>query len=819
MALRWIEGFEVRFTDSRMLDTYSLEGSTNYTFNAGRYGGKSASLSGPQGFATPDLGENSSWVVGLAACLFAPENNSRVPWVSFRRGSVDQLSFCLQGGTGDNVNNYKIYVYRGDETGTLLAETPFFQGNPNLWYYWEFKVTISAVSGYWELRRNGTSVLSGEGNTTVLGTPTADRVYFGGNGGSPSFGFTCIEVDDIYILDGSGDESALKDFLGEHIVEPKFVEANGDTISFEAEVAGSPAPEENWFYLRDVTYEGNDGGYVKSDQGNEKDTYRTSILEKVKGGISGWQCQLRARLEAAGSVDVSIIQDTDVGAEVLLGQVSVDSTTWASYWSVFEKDPVSSLPFTNKALRRPLGFKRDSSSSALRVTYLAIEVLAVPGFSVTSEDIPEAQRFFLHNWAEQVDIETSYLTDIQSNPITNAEERWSLSLRPNRILTPSWSTDKDRGVRQVLFDLQNRSGERHYCPIYCDLTSLALDAVQGENVIYCDPLLRRFWPGAKAVLVKDPLGSVGGLFHFQVLSVFKVFEDRISFEEQLTFSSSKDSAWLFPMMLCEKELSSNTSLLTDGVASLSLSFKEAWGLSALPGLAEGIPEGFPVYRNRPVLNTKQNWVSRPSSGVSRKGNIYSLGKGRVVEARGQRAPWTQSYEALLETREAAWQLLLFLDSRLGRADPFWVIGHSSVFEPVSSTVDSLVVKDLGVYSDISLLTHVGVEMRDGTVSVQEISSSSDNGATWTLFFSEDLPAGYSTSDIEKVSWAALARLSSDSFSEKWYTLGTCEFRFSVEETQDEKEVADVDLFSPAAAPLSPKGSMLLLGLPPLITVT
>jgi hypothetical protein len=76
--------------------------------------------------------------------------------------------------------------------------------------YIEFKLTVNATSGAWEVRVNGVTKLAGAGNTRATGNNWVNQIRLNGGDG----------YDDFYVLDTTG--AVANDFLGDVYVVALF---------------------------------------------------------------------------------------------------------------------------------------------------------------------------------------------------------------------------------------------------------------------------------------------------------------------------------------------------------------------------------------------------------------------------------------------------------------------------------------------------------------------------------------------------------------------------------------------------------------------
>jgi len=110
--------------------------------------------------------------------------------------------------------------------GTQLAigTTPIL---PNIWYYIELKVVVSATVGTVELRLNGLASAECSGSGLNTGSANIDSVQF------VTAVSQSMDVDDVYGVDTSG-SSPTNDFLGDRRVETLMPTAEGANTAWTA---------------------------------------------------------------------------------------------------------------------------------------------------------------------------------------------------------------------------------------------------------------------------------------------------------------------------------------------------------------------------------------------------------------------------------------------------------------------------------------------------------------------------------------------------------------------------------------------------------
>lgn len=452
--------------------------------------------------------------------------------------------------------------------------------------------------------------------------------------------------------------------------------------------------------------------------------------------------------------------------------------------------------------------------------YLVAQVVSVPPVSSPNDlgPTPSASTFFLNNWADEFEIENGYSTDVQRSTASGAQERKVLLEKPVRELSGRWDIDRSRGMRDLPWWLMRLASQRVLAPIYCDVTPLTAFQDPASKYVACDTTTRRFSKGSKAVVFEYISGVVS---RAAFVTISSISDTGFFFEEANPWFDDPEpddgalawqSAFAVPVMLAETELRSSSQLETDELVRLNADFTEVVGPQTLR-VEEALPGSWPTYDGLPIFNPKNNWVTSPTLGVRREGQQASSGRGVVIEARGPRAAWVQSYSMLFEDRASAWEMLTFLHSRKGRGLPFWCMGHAPLWEASGSTSSAIQVVPTQNYENLEFLDFVGIEMLDGTVIIREVTSTVDNDTNWAISVTPDLPGGFDHTQIRKLTWAGRAANARDSFTEVWSTTEICQIELLIEEALGERRVVTPSLEQPSIF-VAKEGRLILSVVPP-----
>lgn len=283
MALRFVDSYDHYLTADLLQkwSAYTQAGSIAIQGGGGRHGTsglRTNSTNAPS--ITKYLTSQATWIVGEAIyfeSVGATSSNSRL--IEFLDGTNSQFYVELDTAA-------RIRAVRGPST---VLETGTWIPTSAIWYFIEYKVTIDNA-GSWEVRVNGTPVLSGSGDTYNTGNVSAERIalWNGGYHGN-------ILRDDLYICDGSG-AAPTNTFLGDSRVECLLPSGNGNSSQFD----GSDGNQVDNYALVDEASP-NDSDYVESPDVGDKDTYAYGDLASTSGTVYGVQPVPRIRKTTAGS--------------------------------------------------------------------------------------------------------------------------------------------------------------------------------------------------------------------------------------------------------------------------------------------------------------------------------------------------------------------------------------------------------------------------------------------------------------------------------------------------------------------------------------
>lgn len=395
---------------------------------------------------------------------------------------------------------------------------------------------------------------------------------------------------------------------------------------------------------------------------------------------------------------------------------------------------------------------------------------------------------FLHNFADLVEIESTWMTAVTEADASLAEERVGLVDRPKRAVTFLWSSVRKSEVFRFLMTLARQATDwPAQIPLYSD--QAVTTASSSATTINCPTTDRRFRVGGDVVIMS--IGADGRPGNVEVKTISSFTASAITLTGALTNTYAAESL-VFPVIYGDEILEADVRSVTDEVAQVRLTiasqFDSAYGTAA-SSAAGANPSGFSTQAGLPILGVEPNWATGPGIGVRRKASTPISGKATIQHVRGERCQFALDFGLTRVTRAEAMAVIRFFDSRGGRLMPFWVVAPQAMFEPTVLTTGYVDVTAYGDLADAEdFVTYLGLLMSDGTYYVRQVSTITVNGSDWRIALTAVLPS-LSLANVVRVAPAYLVRFVSDALVERWVTDAVCEIPISVVEVVEEQTVA------------------------------
>lgn len=332
MALLWIDGFEAYGTSvgsapspsgviGRKYGSVASEGTMD--IETGRVGGYGIEL--PVSacvMVTPSLTTVDTMIAGVG---FKVPSAVQAYILSFWDGGTLGMNLRTQAGGSE------LQIYRG----TTLVETSVGANiQTNTWMYVEMKVKCNNSTGTYDVKVNGTTVLTATGVDTQAGSNAYhDTCRLRGSG------VTCF-YDDFYVCDSSGSDN--NDFLGNVKVVAIFPDGD-DTTNWT-----TSTPSANHYENVDETTVDDDTSYVEDDTTNTTDLYDYAALPTL-GTIMGLQINTDCRETDATSYDIKMPIESS-GNQYDGSAETVGSVSWVTRRRIEGTNPDTSNAWTESEI-------------------------------------------------------------------------------------------------------------------------------------------------------------------------------------------------------------------------------------------------------------------------------------------------------------------------------------------------------------------------------------------------------------------------------------------------------------------------------------
>lgn len=432
---------------------------------------------------------------------------------------------------------------------------------------------------------------------------------------------------------------------------------------------------------------------------------------------------------------------------------------------------------------------------AVQFHRLGVEILARTG---VPNPVPIALaadiEFFMHNWAEEVEIETSYETDVTRSQATLAEERRSLYQRPARVVKIRWTRMGKTEIYQLRLLLRRLTNENLQIPLYCDAIEIGADAGALDTLFQVETFNRRFYVGARVLFFPSAVTYITRA-DVKVGIITELTADTIKIDAAIGTAVTAGAWSVVPLIDCEEVLDPDVTFETAEVADVELTVREKRGPNALPPITVGLPPGFPTRLGRPVFEIESNWINGIVTSYKRHGTEQRVGRRLVPLKDGERYSQVQNWNLSPIRRDEWYRIASMFDSRRGRAESFWAIDREFTWT-VSNTTDVFVeIVPFGRFVDFNQIwteqnIAVAIKMKDGEIHLMQVNTVVDNGSSWrlTAVGGQSIELGIDLSQIKFVARARLSRFDSDTLKESWITNNVCGVRLKTIETQNEKTV-------------------------------
>lgn len=317
MALRWIDGFESYSGLVSLIPFRYTVGTLNSSlFETGRALGNALGFNGSS-MATPDLGNQATYVVGFGFQNVNMSGSTAVTVLQFNDSTTTQIDIRFNPST-------KVFSC---QRGSTVLGTGTKVINTGVWYYVEVKATIDPSVGVVNLKVNEVTDINLTGqNTRQSSNNYANIITFTGTSGGGRY-----RIDDLYILDTTGGSN--NDFLGDMKVEGIAPNSEGGNTNWTATPTSTPN------YQCVETY--GDSEYISTGTPTTIDTFNFGNLYNITGDIAAVQVVIWAK--NTDSTNHTIKSAIRIGSSNYLAATAqtVDDTAYKAFNFIHETNPAT----------------------------------------------------------------------------------------------------------------------------------------------------------------------------------------------------------------------------------------------------------------------------------------------------------------------------------------------------------------------------------------------------------------------------------------------------------------------------------------------
>ncbi len=430
------------------------------------------------------------------------------------------------------------------------------------------------------------------------------------------------------------------------------------------------------------------------------------------------------------------------------------------------------------------------------VSTVGIEIAALSGvLGPTPLALAAGLDAFMHNWATEVEMETSFETDVSRSRETGAEERRGLMERPERVVTVRWLQQDVAAIDRLVTTLRRMTGTNIQLPLYQDMSLVTQDST--STTLWVAAATRRYFNQGRVVVFP----SAGQIFlssALQILEIDTPFPDRLTLDAGTPISGTLTAGDFAcaPYIDLEIHLEPKVQMRSIRVGDVVLEAREFKGKSSLPPVVVGLPAGWEIELDRPVFEIAPDEAGGVATSYRRYGALQKQGRKQRTFVEGTRYNQVQEYDLLLDRQDFS-RVLTFFESRKGRLNAFWTVDREFIWTVIDTDPTFIDVSPLGVFADFDDLwteqnIAAGIVMNDGTIFLRQINTVQDQGGTWrlTLVAGPTLPT-IDVSQIQRFARARLTRFDQDAMTERWASINVCRLRLRTVEVQQEKTI-DID---------------------------
>lgn len=412
-----------------------------------------------------------------------------------------------------------------------------------------------------------------------------------------------------------------------------------------------------------------------------------------------------------------------------------------------------------------------TATIAARITRISFEAVARESTAGTVFPLALAAgiEVFLHNWANEVTLNSSYATDVSQSAVTGAESRRGLLIKPMRVMKLVWEMENKAWMDRLLVMLRKLTNERIAVPIYCDQLDLDQAYASLDTTVFIDTTKGRWFLGQRVVIVQ--LDGTGQYLSHVFCRIGIKQSTSLTFTGAIGVAIQRGSV-IIPMMDCEILLEASMTKEKDCLGRVELDVAEVWGRSQLPPSKADIPTNGQSFLEIPIFTTEPDWLDNIEVGRIRQGQKYTLGRHDRVALSAFRSAQTHKLR-LSGNRDDMWPVVEFFDTRMGRLRSFWLLDQEFIWDilALDPTGNFIEIDQFGDFADFQLEMSggwIGFRMKDGTVYVRQVVTIQQILTVFRVTVTPVLPGSLDPLLVDHVARARRTRFQSDEMTEHWF---------------------------------------------------
>lgn len=410
------------------------------------------------------------------------------------------------------------------------------------------------------------------------------------------------------------------------------------------------------------------------------------------------------------------------------------------------------------------------------------EALGTPAEVVVPRALPAVPPLpIVADWIDNVEISTTWRTDVTRSVTKDEEERRALLTRPVRQITATLTGRNNEETHTLAQQVMNYAYSNAPAPIYCD--QAFIESASGTT-IYCDTRFRRIHIGQRVIIQSERELTKQSDNLVQWAVVADVANNYVVLSSAPARAPVRGDL-LIPCMDVQVTTQASGTLIVDNVLQVQVSWMETPGPESIPAshppLSYDNLNGLVAYADGiPVFDLPPNWIDGIETQILRRAETDGLGKGTSIFAQG--SPYHRfALTMMAKDRETAWAQQRFFDAMQGRCGQFYLLSFNDPWVLDAApfpTTSACRIKPIGSHEEIALhFRHAAFTRANGEVVIRQIQSVVDGGTYYGITLASALP----DTDFVSIKPAHLCRLDSDTYTATWITDQINESKFEIVE--------------------------------------